>query len=75
LVESAGEQAKLLYTLQYEQEETPSSPLDLSFDDQILEHVEIQWQEVLGEQAVAGQFMQFEERKGMEADDEDDNDY
>ncbi|EHL01049.1 putative Rab proteins geranylgeranyltransferase component A [Glarea lozoyensis 74030] len=56
--------------------QTPSgSPLDLSFDDQLLEQVEAQWREVMAEKANEESFMQFEERKGMEAEEEDDNDY
>jgi hypothetical protein len=72
---SVSDQGKLLYTLYYEQTAPSGSPLDLSFDDQLLEQVEDQWHEIVAEKADEGSFMQFEERKGMEAEDEDDNDY
>jgi hypothetical protein len=75
LVKSADGQAKLLYTLYYEQKEASASPLDLSFDDRILDHVESDWRQVMAEQGGALSFMQFEERKGMDADEEDENDY
>ena len=64
-----------MYTLHYEQQEESNSPLDLSFDDQILAKVETQWKPVMGDEVFDGQFMQFEERQGMEPDDDDNEDY
>lgn len=79
LVKSAEcSDAKLLYTLYYDQQESDSSPCDLAFDDHILENVEEQWKEAMGSEGTDGSsvFMQFEERIGtkIEADD-DNNDY
>ena len=59
----------------YEQKASTPSSLDLSFDDEILEQVENRWRQVIGDHAEGHAFMQFEGRKGMEAEDQDDNDY
>lgn len=70
------EEAKpsLLYRWYYEQKETSTSSLDMSFDDQMLDGVEERWKEVIGDNEEL-QFMQFEERNGMNADDDDNEDY
>jgi hypothetical protein len=60
---------KLLYSLYYEQKHTPAS-LDLAFNDQMLEEVETKWKTIVGSEDDST-FMQFEERTGM--DDEDDD--
>ncbi|CAG8954274.1 hypothetical protein HYFRA_00005894 [Hymenoscyphus fraxineus] len=75
--QSVEEKPSLLYSLYYEQKESKSSSLDMSFDDQILARVEEQWKEVIGQSGgdEASQFMQFEERKGMNAYDDDDEVY
>ncbi|RDL41064.1 uncharacterized protein BP5553_01043 [Venustampulla echinocandica] len=69
--------ARLLYTLYYDQQEDISSPCDLAFDDRILENVEEQWKEAMGSEGADGSslFMQFEERRGINPDDDNDDDY
>ncbi|KAG9234502.1 rab geranylgeranyl transferase escort protein-like protein [Amylocarpus encephaloides] len=62
----------LLYSLYYDQTEDKNSPMDLSFDDKVLEKVEQQWNEVMG--GVGGEFMKFGDRKGMEPNDDDNGD-
>lgn len=65
-------EGKLLYSLYYEQEQ-PATYLDLAFNDQILEEVETKWKRIVGDETEQAAFMQFEERVGMN-DEEDDND-
>jgi Rab proteins geranylgeranyltransferase component A len=78
-------EAKLLYSLYYEQEQqasttdpmTPSNAsLDLAFNDEILQAVEDQWKSIVADEAgvVNTTFMQFEDREGMNNDDDDDGD-
>jgi Rab proteins geranylgeranyltransferase component A len=73
---------KLLYSLYYEQEQqastadpaTPSeASLDLAFNDEILQAVEDQWKNIMadGNDAVEASFMQFEDREGMNDDDDE----
>lgn len=73
----ANDGAKLLYTLYYEQQDTAESSLDLAFDDQMLNRVEEQWKDVLGYDQGIEQppFMQFADREGMNADDDNDNEF
>ncbi|KAF4635413.1 hypothetical protein G7Y89_g2682 [Cudoniella acicularis] len=66
-------EAQILYKLHYDQQESPDSSLDLAFDDQMLDAVEKQWKEIVGENDTAS-FMQFEERNSMNADDDNDDD-
>lgn len=49
----------------------------MAFNDEILEDVEQQWKTIMGDGSdEQSAFMQFEDRKGMNDDDEDaDNDY
>ena len=65
-------EGNLLYSLYYEQEQTPAS-VDLAFNDEVLVEVETKWKTFVdgGEEQTA--FMQFEERTGM-TDDDDNND-
>jgi len=58
----------------------PSSSLDLAFDDAMLDHVEGTWKAIVGVQVrdeadeasgSGNAYMVFEEREGMQADDED----
>jgi hypothetical protein len=65
-------EAKLLYSLYYEQEQSVSA-LDLAFNDEILEKVETKWKTIVEEGEEQAPFMQFEERTGMN-DEDDDND-
>lgn len=65
-------EGELLYSLYYEQEQ-PATSLDLAFNDQILEEVEMKWKRIVGDETEQAAFMQFEERVGMN-DEEDDND-
>jgi hypothetical protein len=63
-----------LYTLYYEQQQVSgTSSLDLAFDDQLLDDVEVQWRTVLGygDDEEHPLFMQFAEREGMNDDDND----
>lgn len=46
----------------------------MSFDDEMLDRVEERWKEVIGDNEEL-QFMQFEERNGMNADDDDNEDF
>lgn len=67
--------AKLLYSLHYEQVErnpdTSIDSLDLAFNDGILNDVENEWKTVMGDGNDETTFMKFEERAGMDADDDD----
>ncbi|KAG4442077.1 hypothetical protein IFR05_002471 [Cadophora sp. M221] len=73
------DEAELLYTLYYEQEQVSKSSassdpsdasIDLAFNDEVLEEVEAQWKTVVGETDEAT-FMRFEDREGMNAYDDD----
>ena len=65
-------EGKLLYSLYYELEQT-AVLLDLAFNDQILENVETKWKTIAEGEEEQTPFMQFEERIGMNSED-DDND-
>ncbi|CZT13137.1 related to rab geranylgeranyl transferase component A [Rhynchosporium graminicola] len=79
-LQTAQEDAELLYSLYYEQRQsskittTASEPLyaslDLAFNDGILDEVEAQWRKVVGDVEEAT-FMRFEDREGMNAYDDD----
>lgn len=71
-----------MYSLCYEQEQQASTPdlatpseasLDLAFNDDILQAVEDQWNAIVADEngVVEGSFMQFEDREGMNDDDDD----
>ena len=64
-------EGKLLYSLYYEQEQQPAS-LDLAFNDEILQAVEVQWKTIMAdENGVTGpSFLQFEDREGMNNDED-----
>jgi hypothetical protein len=67
-----------LYTLYYEQQQAPgTSSLDLAFDDEMLDNVEVQWKTVFGygDEEEHPPFMQFAEREGMNPDDDNDDEY
>lgn len=73
LLAATEDKATVLYTLYYEQHEVPGvSSLDLAFDDQVLDGVETQWKTIMsytdGDEHPP--FMQFAEREGMNADDD-----
>jgi hypothetical protein len=63
---------KLLYSLFYEQRQAAAA-LDLAFNDQILGDVETKWKSITEGGEEQTPFMQFEERSGMN-DEDDDND-
>ena len=78
-------EGKLLYSLYYEQEQQasttdPTMPsdgsLDLAFNDEILQTVEDQWKSIMADDngVVEGSFMKFEDREGMNGDDDNDGD-
>ncbi|KAE9380053.1 rab geranylgeranyl transferase escort protein-like protein [Stipitochalara longipes BDJ] len=78
-------EGKLLYSLYYEQEQqasttdatTPSdASLDLAFDDEILQAVEDQWKSIMADEngVVEASFMQFDDREGMNEDEDIDGD-
>lgn len=61
-------EGKLLYSLYYEQQALDSS-LDLAFNDIMMDNVEKEWKTIMGEEDNTA-FMQFEERAGMNDNDE-----
>ncbi|CZR51666.1 related to rab geranylgeranyl transferase component A [Phialocephala subalpina] len=64
----------LLYKLYYEQQaeaESSETSLDLAFNDSILDDVESMWRIVMGEEADQAMFMRFEDREGMNNDDDE----
>lgn len=71
--------SRLLYSLYYEQGQqhysasSSDTSLDLAFNDEILDAVEAQWKAIMTDEngVLEGQFMQFEDREGIN-DDEDD---
>jgi hypothetical protein len=78
-------EGKLLYSLYYEQEQQASSTdpitpseasLDLAFNDEILQTVEDQWKSIVADRngVVEDSFMKFDDREGMNDDDDDDGD-
>ena len=76
-----GGQAQLLYSVYYEQMPDPVSSvlsisataLDLAFNDEILEAVHTDWKKIMGKDVDDAEFMRFEDRSGMN-DDDDNND-
>ena len=62
---------KLLYNWYYEQQ-PQGSALDLAFDDQILDDVEVQWKSII-QPGNDLKFMQFEERNAVGDDEDEDN--
>ena len=80
LKSSENDDGKLLYSLYYEQEQQSSdsttsvTSIDLAFNDEILDAVEGQWKSIMSDEngVLEGQFMQFEDRKGQNDDEEDD---
>ena len=75
-------EGKLVYSLSYEQEQQvsstdPTAPsqasLDLAFNDEILQTVEEQWKSIVadGNGVVEDSFMKFDDREGMNDDDDD----
>jgi len=62
---------KLLYSLYYYEQEHAEAALDLAFNDQILEDVETKWKTIAGDGEEQTPFMQFEERRGMNDEDDD----
>ncbi len=74
LKSTEDDEGKLLYSLYYEQEQQASyACLDLAFNDEILQAVEDQWKAIMADEngALEGSFMQFEEREGINSDDDD----
>ncbi|KAL2069016.1 hypothetical protein VTL71DRAFT_15354 [Oculimacula yallundae] len=78
-LKSIEEDAELLYSLYYEQSQSSKSTaasepsdasLDLAFNDEILDEVEAQWRQVVGDVDGAA-FMRFEDREGIDAYDDD----
>ncbi|PMD33214.1 hypothetical protein L207DRAFT_407177, partial [Hyaloscypha variabilis F] len=74
-------EGKLLYSLYYEKEQQASSTdptvpseasLDLAFNDEILQTVEDQWKSIVadGNGVVEDSFMKFDDREGMNDDDD-----
>jgi hypothetical protein len=80
-------EARLLYSLYYEQKQTTRSTsepaksvdtsLDLAFNDKMLEDVEKQWKSIIGNNntEASAAFMQFEDRQGITDDDDADERY
>jgi hypothetical protein len=76
-------EAKLLYSLYYEQKElAPAAEpdkfdmsLDLAFNDAMLDNVEQRWKSIIEDDKAeeSASFMQFEDRQGMTDDDDDAN--
>ena len=74
LKSTEDDEGKLLYSLYYEQEQQASyASLDLAFNDEILQAVEDQWKTIMADDngTLEGSFMQFEDREGMNNDDDD----
>ena len=65
-------EGKLLYSLDYEQEQQSAS-LDLAFNDEILQAVEVQWKTIMADEngVTEPSFLQFEDREGMNNDEDD----
>ncbi|KAK0110513.1 Rab proteins geranylgeranyltransferase component A [Cadophora gregata f. sp. sojae] len=82
-IKSSEDNAELLYTLYYEQEQGSKSAnsepsdvsLDLAFNDEVLHDVEAEWKSIVGDVDQAT-FMRFEDREGAnEYDDEPSEDF
>ncbi|PVH88888.1 hypothetical protein DL98DRAFT_648209 [Cadophora sp. DSE1049] len=82
-LKSSEEDAELMYTLYYEQEqvsrsvdsESSDASLDLAFNDEMLEDVERQWKIIVGDEDQTA-FMRFEDREGAnDYDDEPNEDF
>lgn len=75
--------AKLLYSLYYEQQQgfrtTEGSlkgtdpSIDLAFNDLVLDNVAAEWKVIMGNEADEAVFMKFEERPGMNEEEDDDH--
>jgi len=67
LASNADASIKVLYKWYYEQQASgqAETSLDLAFADDMLDVVEKQWREVVGDSEEAGEFMKFEERNDM----------
>lgn len=73
--------AKLLYRLYYEQQQGIRSTegpfkgmetsMDLAFNDLVLDDVAAEWKLIMGDEADEAAFMQFDERPGMNEEEED----
>lgn len=68
--------AKALYKLYYEQAQEIRSngvafdaSLDLAFNDGVLDDVEMQWMDIMGDQAAQSAFLKFQDREGADAED------
>ncbi len=74
---SGDDEGPLLYSLYYEQEQTPrhngdnsEASLDLAFNDEILEDVEAQYKTVIDDEAEQTFFMKFADRQDVTDEDE-----
>ncbi len=81
-----NEESKLLYSLYYEQEQQASTAdaktasdasLDLAFNDDILHAVEEQWKAIIADEnsVIKTPFMQFEDREGINDEEDADEGY
>jgi hypothetical protein len=72
LLSQAEQPTTVLYKWYYEQQATDpaGSSLDLAFSDDILDVVEKQWRETVGDGEQVGEFMKFEDRNAMGEEDE-----
>lgn len=70
----------LMYSLYYEQCQTQRSStsaeaseasLDLAFNDDVLDDVQDQWRSIMCDEVDEASFMKFEDREGVNADDDD----
>jgi len=81
LTTASDSKGKILYSLYYEQQETArnengsADSLDLAFNDGILDDVEQEWKAAMGNETNDAEFMQLEERTGMNEDDYNDVGY
>lgn len=74
--------AKLLYSVYYEQQQgfrstegslqSVDKSIDLAFNDLVLNDVAIEWKVIMGNEPDEATFMQFEERPGMNEEEEED---
>lgn len=51
----------------------PDPPLDLAFDDIILDHVKDAWQRIVGNAVNQDEFLKFEDREAVDEDVEEDD--
>lgn len=72
LLSQAEQPATVLYKWYYEQQATDRAglSLDLAFSDDILDVVEKQWRDIVGDGEETGEFMKFEERNAMGEEDD-----